>query len=184
MRAGGNPPTPRRGARPGFLVIYRGAELGVVERVATAESDGTVQLYVRGGIAGGLTYVIPAGAIRAIDAISRRAEVDGSVTFVPQPTRKDGAIWLSACLDASASASSARDVSPSVGARVRAVDGPLGSVESVSLTPQGLIRSVVVRGRRGLRTRRYEVPVALLRPSGRAPGEFRAEGIRRELRAP
>jgi hypothetical protein len=182
MPAGHHPPAPRRGARPGFTLVYRGAEIGVVERIELDEGDGTEQLCVRGGISGGLAYLVPASSIGAVEPAARRAEVDPSVTFVPDPIGSDGLVRLSAHVEPRAGGVE-HELIPRVGARVTATDGPIGFVESVSYSDAGRLRSVVVRGRRYLRTRRFVIPAALLRPAGRSRSELSVEGTRRELRA-
>jgi hypothetical protein len=163
------------------VLIYRGAEIGVVERIETDEHDGTEQLHVRGGISGGLAYVVPAGVVGVVEQAARRAEVDASVTFVPDPIGPDGLVRLAARLDPPAAVAE-QPVVPEVGATVRAIDGPLGTVESVSYSEGGTLRSIVVRGRRHMRTRRFLVPAALLRPAGRAREELAADGTRRTFR--
>ncbi len=162
-----------------LVLIYRGAEIGVVERIEPDGPDGEDQLHVRGGISGGLAYLVPARVIVTVDQRGRRAEVDATVTFVPDPIEGDGLVWLSARVDRSPSIAPGGEL---VGARVRAADGPLGVVESVSYSDAGTLHSVVVRGRRHLRTRRFEIPAELLRPADRARSELAVDGERRELR--
>jgi hypothetical protein len=179
MQPRGTRSMPRLRARPGFTLVYRGAEIGVVERVEQNALDGTERVHVRGGIAGGLEYLIPEAAITGIDAEGRRAEVDHSVTFVSEPPASNGAIRVSARLGTPRLGTGEPELAPRIGVRVMADDGPLGFVEALSYT-DGVLQAIVVRGRHRLRARRIEIPATRLRPS-QSRGKLVVAGTRREL---
>lgn len=66
---------------PGSIVIYRGSDIGVVERIDHGGAGGTPTLHVRGGISGSLRSIVPATALAAVEADTRRYLLDDHLRF-------------------------------------------------------------------------------------------------------
>lgn len=155
---------------PGFVLVHRGSEIGIVERVEHGGDAGAHVVQARGGLSGSLEYVLPLGALARVAEDERRAVVDDDVTFEPVTVGSEGRVRLEARRQESAAGALAPPL-PGVpdprcrGFRVFADDGPLGEVETAlcgsrSDTPEYFV--VRVRRRFGSR-----FPVI---PAGRVVG--------------
>lgn len=141
---------------PGFVLIHRGNEIGIVERV---DIDGGVSSRVvqaRGGLSGSLEYILPVSALCSVRLDDRRAVVADEVTFEPVTVEGAGHVQLAA----RGLAALGGELSPRMpeshceGFRVFADDGYLGEVESaLFLTRPDRPAYFVVRVRRRLRSR-------------------------------
>lgn len=117
---------------PGFVLLHRGNELGIVERV---DLNGGVRSHVvqaRGGLSGSLEYILPVSALCSVRLDDRRAVVADEVTFEPVTVNEAGHVRLAAreFLDHRGEHSPRMPNSGCEGFRVFADDGYLGVVEA------------------------------------------------------
>jgi hypothetical protein len=75
-------------------VVHQGAEIGVLERIEISDLAGVTLLHVRGGVSGALEYIVPSNAVPDVHEASRRAYIDGNVTFEPAAIAEDGRVIL------------------------------------------------------------------------------------------
>jgi hypothetical protein len=84
----------------GYVLTYRGGDLGEVYETTTGDDAQPAMLRARGGISGALEYQVPVDAVVSVDAGSRRAEVEDGLTFDTDRPTGDGDILLRGHLDA------------------------------------------------------------------------------------
>jgi hypothetical protein len=120
---------------PGFVLVHRGSEIGIVERVEHG-SDATAHVVqARGGLSGSLEYVLPLAALAHVAEDERRAFVDDSVVFEPVTVGSEGRVRLEArrheCGTSELQPPASHGLDPHCrGFRVFADDGLLGEVEA------------------------------------------------------
>ena len=173
--------------QPGFILTYRGSDIGVIERIDVPSLGIAPSLCVRGGISGSLHYTIPTGAVSAVLPDTRRVILDDHVTFDPDTLGHDGEVHLIA---RAGPADRSGDCPPrtrvprmSNGFRVYADDGYLGGIEA-TVGARGDTADYLVVGVRGwFRTCHPVLPARFVVECEPLDGIVVVAGTRRELRS-
>lgn len=152
--------SPAAAARPGFLVTYKGSEIGVLARIVDDDHGGDRILHIRGGISGALEYLVPARAVVAVDQAARRAEVDPRATFVSRSVGCDGHVVVTASAAGDDPGLGDTPLGACVGLVVYTPRCRIGTVVSVIEASDGSPAVLVVRTSRLPRRRYSQVPVS------------------------
>jgi hypothetical protein len=173
--------------QPGFILTYRGSDMGVIERIDVPSLATAPTLWVRGGISGSLRYTIPISAVSAVLPDTRRVILDDHVTFDPDTLGHDGEVRLIA---RTGPADRPGDWRPSNrvprtsnGFRVYADDGYLGWIEATVGARADTADYLVVRARHWFRTFHPVLPTRFVVECEPLDGIVVVAGTRRVLRS-